>query len=138
MAGKPHRTDDDLRDAGFALSSTGINVLGRRHPAGRKHPAQDALAPDAMRRAVWRIVGGRLAFAVPATLLAAAGRLTTTRCVGLLTLSFAVMFASPRVTSGEHRRLRPYVVLDGAVAVAVGLAVFAPAPWLRRTMHPVH
>ncbi|KOG13374.1 hypothetical protein ADK34_30830 [Streptomyces viridochromogenes] len=26
----------------------------------------------------------------------------------------------------------------GTVAVAVGLAVIALAPWLRRTMHPVH
>lgn len=31
-----------------------------------------------------------------------------------------------------------YFTLNGAVAVVVALAVFAVAPWLRRTMHPVH
>ncbi|MFG3252081.1 peptide MFS transporter [Streptomyces sp. NPDC048172] len=31
-----------------------------------------------------------------------------------------------------------YFLLNGAVAVVVALAVFAVAPWLRRTMHPVH
>ncbi|MFA7767055.1 hypothetical protein ACGFNX_26290 [Streptomyces sp. NPDC048723] len=28
--------------------------------------------------------------------------------------------------------------LNGAAAVAVSVAVMAMAPWLRRTMHPVH
>jgi POT family proton-dependent oligopeptide transporter len=31
-----------------------------------------------------------------------------------------------------------YFGVNGAVAVLVGLAVIAAAPWLRRTMHPVH
>ncbi|MFJ9632037.1 peptide MFS transporter [Streptomyces sp. NPDC101175] len=31
-----------------------------------------------------------------------------------------------------------YFGVNGAVAVAAGLAVTAAAPWLRRTMHPVH
>ncbi|MEU9159261.1 peptide MFS transporter [Streptomyces sp. NPDC048424] len=156
MVGKLYRTDDDRRDAGFALYYMAINigafagplitgwlgehegwhwgfsaaalgmtaglvqyVLGRRHLAGRKHSAEYALAPDAMRRAVWRIVGGCLAFAALATLLAAAGWLTMDRFVDLLTLVsviapvvyFMVMFRSPRVTSEERGRLRPYVVL---------------------------
>ncbi|MFD9372935.1 peptide MFS transporter [Streptomyces sp. NPDC060020] len=156
MVGKLYRTDDDRRDAGFALYYMAINigafagplitgwlgehegwhwgfsaaavgmtaglvqyVLGRRHLAGRKHSAEYALAPDAMRRAVWRIVGGCLALAALATLLAAAGWLTMDRFVDLLTLVsviapvvyFAVMFRSPRVTGEERGRLRPYVVL---------------------------
>ncbi|WP_030722256.1 peptide MFS transporter [Streptomyces sp. NRRL S-237] len=156
MVGKLYRTDDDRRDAGFALYYMAINigafagplvtgwlgehkgwhwgfsaaavgmtagliqyVLGRRHLAGRKHSAEYALAPDAMRRAVWRIVGGLLAFAALATLAALVGWLTMGRFVDLLTLVsviapiayFVVMFRSPRVTREERGRLRPYVVL---------------------------
>ncbi|MEU9005169.1 peptide MFS transporter [Streptomyces sp. NPDC048551] len=156
MVGKLYRTDDQRRDAGFALYYMGINigafagplitawlgehqgwhwgfsaaaigmtfglvqyVLGRRHLAGRKHSAEYALAPDAMRRAVRWIIGGCLAFAVIATLLSVVGWLTMGRFVDLLTLVsviapavyFAVMFRSPRVTREERTRLRPYVVL---------------------------
>ncbi|MFE2288093.1 peptide MFS transporter [Streptomyces sp. NPDC059443] len=156
MVGKLYTTDDQRRDAGFALYYMGINigafagplitawlgdhkgwhwgfsaaalgmtagliqyVAGRRHLAGRKHSAEFALAPDAMRSAVWRIVGGILVFAALATLLAVLGWLTMGRFVDLLTLIsviapvvyFAVMFRSDRVTSEERGRLRPYVVL---------------------------
>ncbi|MFD9082713.1 peptide MFS transporter [Streptomyces erythrochromogenes] len=156
MVGKLYRTDDDRRDAGFALYYMAINigafagplitgwlgehkgwhwgfsaaavgmtaglvqyVLGRRHLAGRGRRAEYALAPDAMRRAVWWIAGGLLAAAALATLLAVAGWLTMDRFVDLLTLVsviapvayFAVMFRSPRVTREERGRLRPYVVL---------------------------
>lgn len=45
-------------------------AAGRRHLAGRKHSAEYALAPHAMRGAVWGITGGILAFAVFATRLA--------------------------------------------------------------------
>ncbi|MEV7561559.1 peptide MFS transporter [Streptomyces sp. NPDC089795] len=156
MVGKLYRTDDDRRDAGFALYYMAINigafagplvtgwlgehqgwhwgfsaaavgmtagliqyVLGRRHLAGRKHSAEYALAPDAMRRAVWWIVGGALACAALATVTALVGWLTMDRFVDLLTLVsviapiayFVVMFGSPRVTREERGRLRPYVVL---------------------------
>ncbi|WP_420708220.1 peptide MFS transporter [Streptomyces sp. NRRL S-244] len=156
MVGKLYRTDDDRRDAGFALYYMAINigafagplvtgwlgehqgwhwgfsaaavgmtaglvqyVLGRRHLAGRKHSAEYPLAPDAMRRAVRRIVAGLLAAGALATLMAALGWLTMGRFVDLLTLVsviapavyFAVMFRSPRVTREERGRLRPYVVL---------------------------
>ncbi|MGW6703655.1 peptide MFS transporter [Streptomyces sp. NPDC054956] len=156
MVGKLYRTDDQRRDAGFALYYMGINigafagplitawlgdhkgwhwgfsaaalgmtaglvqyVLGRRHLAGRKHSAEFALAPDAMRSAVTKIIAGLLAFAALATLLAVLGWLTMGRFVDLLTLIsviapivyFAVMFRSPRVTAEERGRLRPYVVL---------------------------
>ncbi|MEU6209335.1 peptide MFS transporter [Streptomyces sp. NPDC047023] len=156
MVGKLYRTDDDRRDAGFALYYMAINigafagplvtgwlgehqgwhwgfsaaaigmtaglvqyVLGRRHLAGRRHSAEYALAPAALRRAVRLIVGGGLAAAALATLLAVIGWLTMDRFVDLLTLVsvlapvvyFAVMFRSPRVTAAERGRLRPYVVL---------------------------
>ncbi|MEV7512901.1 peptide MFS transporter [Streptomyces sp. NPDC091201] len=156
MVGKLYRTDDDRRDAGFALYYMAINigafagplvtgwlgehqgwhwgfsaaaigmtaglvqyVLGRRHLAGRRHSAEYALAPAALRRAVRLIIGGALATAALATLLAVIGWLTMDRFVDLLTLVsvlapvvyFAVMFRSPRVTAAERGRLRPYVVL---------------------------
>ncbi|MET9851858.1 peptide MFS transporter [Streptomyces sp. NPDC006450] len=156
MVGKLYRTDDDRRDAGFALYYMGINigafagplitawlgehqgwhwgfsaaaigmtaglvqyVAGRRHLAGRKHSAEFALAPEAMRSAVTKIIGGIVAFAALATLLAVLGWLTMDRFVDLLTLVsviapivyFAIMFRSPRVTGEERGRLRPYVVL---------------------------
>lgn len=68
---------------------------------------------------MWRIVGGLLLVAVAATALALAGWLTMGRFVDLLTLIsviapivyFVVMFRSPRVTTAERGRLRPYVVL---------------------------
>lgn len=110
---------------GFSAAAVGMTagliqyVAGRRHLAGRKHSAEFALAPDAMRAAVRWIVLGLLAFAVLATVLASLGRLTMDRFVDLLTLVsviapvvyFAVMFRSPRVTREERGRLRPYVVL---------------------------
>lgn len=156
MVGKLYRTDDDRRDAGFALYYMGINigafagplvtgwlgdhaswhwgfsaaaigmtfgliqyVAGRRHLAGRKHAAEFALAPGPMRRALWLIGAGIVAFALLATVLALAGWLTMDRFVDLLTLIsviapvvyFVVMFRSPRVTAEERGRLRPYVVL---------------------------
>ncbi|WP_327305137.1 peptide MFS transporter [Streptomyces sp. NBC_01298] len=156
MVGKLYKTDDDRRDAGFALYYMGINigafagplitawlgehegwhwgfsaaaigmtagliqyVAGRRHLAGRKHSAEFALAPDAMRSAVIKIIAGILVFAALATLLAVLGWLTMGRFVDLLTLVsviapivyFAIMFRSDRVTAAERGRLRPYVVL---------------------------
>ncbi|WP_328879982.1 peptide MFS transporter [Streptomyces sp. NBC_00299] len=156
MVGKLYRTDDDRRDAGFALYYMAINigafagplvtgwlgdhkgwhwgfsaaaigmtlglvqyVAGRRHLAGRRHSAEFALSPDAMRRAIRLIVTGLAVTAAVAFLLAAAGWLTMDRFVDLLTLVsviapavyFAVMFSSPRVSPEERGRLRPYVVL---------------------------
>ncbi|MEU6363907.1 peptide MFS transporter [Streptomyces albidoflavus] len=156
MVGKLYRTDDDRRDAGFALYYMGINigaflgplitgwlgehqgwhwgfsaaavgmtlglvqyVLGRNHLAGRKHAAEFALPPTAMRRAVLLICGGLVAVAVIAGLLSLAGWLTLSRFVDALTLIsvlapiayFWVMFKSPRVTAAERGRLRPYIVL---------------------------
>lgn len=156
MVGKLYRTDDDRRDAGFALYYMAINigafagplitgwladhkgyhwgfsaaaigmtfgliqyVAGRRHLAGRKHAAEFALAPDAMRRAVRAIVVGAVVTALVAVALALTGWLTMDRFVDVLTLIsviapvvfFWVMFRSPRVTAEERGRLKPYIVL---------------------------
>ncbi|MFD5420678.1 peptide MFS transporter [Streptomyces sp. NPDC127069] len=156
MVGRLYRTDDERRDAGFALYYMAINigafagplvagwlgehqgwhwgfsaaaagmtaglaqyVLGRRRLPGRDGSATHALPPAARRTAVRRIAAAGLALAALATLLAAIGWLTMPRFVDLLTLVsviapvvyFTVMFRSPRVTTAERGRLRPYVVL---------------------------
>ncbi|MCX5410803.1 peptide MFS transporter [Streptomyces sp. NBC_00059] len=110
---------------GFSAAAFGMTlgliqyVAGRRHLAGRKHSAEYALAPDAMRRAVLLIVAGVVVAALVATALVLAGWLTIDRFVDVLTLIsviapvvyFVVMFRSPRVTPEERGRLRPYIVL---------------------------
>jgi POT family proton-dependent oligopeptide transporter len=110
---------------GFSAAAIGMTlglvqyVAGRRHLAGRKHSAEFALSPEAMRRAIRLIVTGLAFTAAVAFLLAAAGWLTMDRFVDLLTLVsviapavyFAVMFSSPRVPPEERGRLRPYVAL---------------------------
>ncbi|MCX5177610.1 peptide MFS transporter [Streptomyces virginiae] len=186
MVGKLYRTDDDRRDAGFALYYMAINigafagplvtgwlgehqgwhwgfsaaavgmtagliqyVLGRRHLAGRKHSAEYALAPDAMRRAVWRIVGSYLLLGLGDVLLETSGMSATSklapRAFGSQTM--ALWFLSLALANGIQAQVvklygqvsNPlYFGLNGAVAVAAGVVVMAMAPWLRRTMHPVH
>ncbi|MDI3385831.1 peptide MFS transporter [Streptomyces sp. B-S-A8] len=156
MVGKLYGTEDDRRDAGFALYYMGINigaflgplitgwlgehqgwhwgfsaaaigmtlgliqyVAGRRHLAGRRAAAEYALPPQAMRRAVLLIVVGLAGFALLGGVLSAVGWLTMERFVDLLTLIsviapvvyFVWMFRSPRVTTEERGRLRPYIVL---------------------------
>ncbi|MFG2139281.1 peptide MFS transporter [Streptomyces sp. NPDC048650] len=162
MVGKLYATDDERRDAGFALYYMGINigaflgplvtgwlgqkvgwhlgfsaaaigmtlglvqyVLGRRGLVGRKHSAEFALPPGAMKRAVWLMVGGGLLAAAVATALALTGRLTLDGAVDVLTavsviapvVYFTVMFRSPRVTADERGRLRPFIVLFAASVV---------------------
>ncbi|WP_443052671.1 peptide MFS transporter [Streptomyces sp. JV176] len=156
MVGKLYRTEDERRDAGFALYYMAINigaflgplvtgwlgdhaswhwafsaaavgmtlgliqyVAGRRHLAGRKHAAEFALAPAALRRAVRLMAAGAAVTAVVAVALALSGWLTVARFADILTVLsviapvvyFVVMFRSPRVTARERGRLRPYVVL---------------------------
>ncbi|MCX5204907.1 peptide MFS transporter [Streptomyces sp. NBC_00237] len=110
---------------GFSAAALGMTlgliqyVAGRRHLAGRKDRAEFALPPEKMRSTVRMIVIGLVAVAAVCTLLALVGWLTMSRFVDVLTLIsviapvvyFAVMFRSPRVTSEEKGRLRPYVVL---------------------------
>ncbi|WP_245654510.1 peptide MFS transporter [Streptomyces violens] len=162
MVGKLYATEDERRDAGFALYYMGINIgaflapliigwlgqkqgwhwgfsaaaigmtlgliqyiAGRKGLAGRKHSAEFALPQAAMRRATWLIAGGCVLVAAVATGLALAGWLTMDRTVDVLTVIsviapvvyFVVMFRSPRVSSEERGRLRPYLVLFAASVV---------------------
>lgn len=161
---KFYRTDDERRDAGFALYSMAINgvfagplitgwlgdhrgwhwgfsaaaigttfglvqyVLGRRRLARRKHAAEFAPDPDAMRRAIRPIVTGLVSTATIAVLLAAAGRLPMDRFVDLLTLVSVIAIG---------------VALGGLSFLLMALPTSghssdAASRGLRRTMHPVH
>ncbi|NLU70328.1 peptide MFS transporter [Streptomyces sp. HNM0574] len=168
MVGKLYTTEDERRDAGFALYYMGINigaflgplvagwlgqkqgwhwgfsaaavgmtlgliqyVLGRRDLAGRKHAAEYALPHAAMRRAVWLIVAGAVVLALVAVLLSGTGWLSMAKVVDLASFVsvlapvayFVVMFRSPRVSSEERGRLRPYIVLFAA-SVVFNLVLF--------------
>lgn len=136
-------------------------VAGRRHLAGRTRSAEFALAPDAMRRAVRGIVLGLPAVAVLAALSASLGRLNPDRFLETSGMSATTKLA-PAAFSSQTMSLRflslapangiqaqtvklyddvsqpAYFGVNGAIAVAAGLAVTALAPWLRRTTHPVH
>ncbi|MFD3802337.1 hypothetical protein ACFWSF_23935 [Streptomyces sp. NPDC058611] len=132
------------RHWGFSAAAIGMTfgliqyVLGRRRLAGHRHCAEFALAPAAMRRAVWRIVAGCVAFAAVAILPALAGRLTMALWFLSLALALANGIQAQVVKLYDQVSHPVHFGVDGAVAVAVGLAVLALAPWLRRTMHPVH
>ncbi|WKK24359.1 peptide MFS transporter [Streptomyces olivoreticuli] len=162
MVGQLYRSDDQRRDAGFALYYMAINigaflgpliagwlgqnkgwhwgfsaaavgmtlglvqyVMGRRNLPGRGGAPVGMLPPQAMRRARRLIACGLLTAAALAVLLGAAGVLTLGHAVNALTLVaavapvvyFTVMFKSPRVTTQERGRLRPYLVLFGASVV---------------------
>lgn len=168
MVGKLYATEDQRRDAGFALYYMGINigaflgplvsgwlgqkqgwhwgfsaaaigmtlgllqyVLGRRDLAGRRKAAEFALPPSAMRRALWLIAAGAVALVAVCVLLRGSGRLSMSDVVDLASavsvaapvVYFLVMFRSPRVSSEERGRLRPYVVLFAA-SVIFNLVLF--------------
>lgn len=112
---------------GFSAAATGTTfglaqyVLGRRHLAKRRHAAEYALAPPAMRRGIRLVVAGVVVVGVvvgvlvagaTATTFVTTGRLTTDRFIDLLTLVpviapvvySAVMSASRRGTSEERGR----------------------------------
>lgn len=125
---------------GLGLISAGTGLLkpNAASMVGRPYRTDDeyALAPDAMRRAVHRIVAGLLTAGALATLLAAVGWLT-----------MALWFLAPALANGIQAQVVKvygqvsapvYFGVNGGIAVLAGLAVIALAPWLRRTMHPVH
>lgn len=87
--GKLYRTDDERRDAGFALYYMAINI--------------GAFA------GLW-----------------------------FLSLALANGIQAQTVKLYDTVSKPAYFGVNGAIAVAAGLAVAAAAPWLRRTMHPVH
>ncbi|WP_424215445.1 peptide MFS transporter [Streptomyces sp. BI20] len=99
--------------------------------------------------AAWWIVGSYLLLGLGDVLLETSGMSATTKLApkAFSSQTMALWFLSLALANGIQAQVvkwygsvsNPvYFGVNGAVAVAVGLGVIALAPWLKRTMHPVH
>ncbi|MFJ9901975.1 peptide MFS transporter [Streptomyces sp. NPDC101152] len=97
----------------------------------------------------WWIVGSYLLLGLGDILLETSGMSATTKLAPAVFASqtMSLWFLSLALANGIQAQTvklyddvsKPaYFGVNGAIAVAAGLAVAAAAPWLRRTMHPVH
>ncbi|MEU1467449.1 peptide MFS transporter [Streptomyces sp. NPDC005761] len=104
---------------------------------------------DTYRMAAWWIVGSYLLLGLGDVLLETSGMSATTKLAprAFASQTMALWFLSLALANGIQAQIvklygevsNPvYFGVNGAVAVVAGLAVIAAAPWLRRTMHPVH
>ena len=107
------------------------------------HPSDDYLM------SAWWIVGSYLLLGLGDILLETSGMSATTKLapVAFSSQTMSLWFLSLALANGIQAQTvklyddvsKPaYFGVNGAIAVAAGLAVIALAPWLRRTMHPVH
>ncbi|MFF4506334.1 MFS transporter [Streptomyces sp. NPDC001401] len=107
------------------------------------HPGDDQLM------SAWWIVGSYLLLGLGDILLETSGMSATTKLapaafssqtMSLWYLSFALAggIQAQTVKLYDDVSKPAYFGVNGAIAVAAGLAVTEAAPWLRRTMHPVH
>jgi POT family proton-dependent oligopeptide transporter len=97
----------------------------------------------------WWIVGSYFLLGLGDILLETSGMSATTKLapVAFAGQTMSLWFLSLALANGIQAQTvklyddvsKPaYFGVNGAIAVAAGLAVMALAPWLRRTMHPVH
>ncbi|MEV0639236.1 peptide MFS transporter [Streptomyces sp. NPDC050619] len=97
----------------------------------------------------WWIVGSYLLLGLGDILLETSGMSATTKLapaafssqtmsLWFLSLALANGIQAQTVKLYDDVSQQAYFGVNGAVAIAAGLAVMAAAPWLRRTMHPVH
>ncbi|RFU87728.1 MFS transporter [Streptomyces triticagri] len=104
---------------------------------------------DTYKMAAWWIVGSYLLLGLGDILVETSGMSATTKLApqAFASQTMALWFLSLALANGIQAQVvklyddvsHPmYFGVNGAIAVAVGLAVIAAAPWLRRTMHPVH
>ncbi|MFJ8215082.1 peptide MFS transporter [Streptomyces sp. NPDC096033] len=100
---------------------------------------------EGFRMAAWWIVGSYLLLGLGDVLLETSGMSATTRlapsayagqtmALWFLSLALANGIQAQVVKAYGHVSTPVYFGVNGAVAVAAGLAVIAAAPWLRRTM----
>ncbi|OPG02432.1 MFS transporter [Streptomyces sp. GKU 895] len=98
---------------------------------------------------VWWIVGSYLLLGLGDVLLETSGMSATTKLApaAFSSQTMSLWFLSLALANGIQAQTvklyddvshPAYFGVNGAIAVAAGLAVMAAAPWLRRTMHPVH
>ncbi|MFJ6696131.1 peptide MFS transporter [Streptomyces sp. NPDC091272] len=104
---------------------------------------------DTYKMAAWWIVGSYLLLGLGDILLQTSGMSATTKLApkAFASQTMALWFLSLALANGIQAQTvklygqvsnPAYFGVNGAVAVAAGLAVIAAAPWLKRTMHPVH
>lgn len=104
---------------------------------------------DTYRMAAWWIVGSYLLLGLGDILLETSGMSATTKLApkAFASQTMALWFLSLALANGIQAQIvklygevsnPAYFGVNGAIAVLAGLAVIAAAPWLRRTMHPVH
>ncbi|MFJ5100905.1 peptide MFS transporter [Streptomyces sp. NPDC088554] len=104
---------------------------------------------DTYRMAAWWIVGSYLLLGLGDILVETSGLSASTKLAprAFASQTMALWFLSLALANGIQAQTvklygqvsQPaYFGVNGAIAVVAGLAVIAAAPWLRRTMHPVH
>ncbi|MFD0031199.1 peptide MFS transporter [Streptomyces sp. NPDC055059] len=104
---------------------------------------------DTYQMAAWWIVGSYLLLGLGDILLETSGMSATTKLApkAFSSQTMSLWFLSLALANGIQAQTvklygevsNPvYFGVNGAIAVAIGLVVVALAPWLRRTMHPVH
>ncbi|MCX4828693.1 peptide MFS transporter [Streptomyces sp. NBC_01016] len=104
---------------------------------------------DTYKMAAWWIVGSYLLLGLGDILVETSGMSATTKLApqAFASQTMALWFLSLALANGIQAQVvklygevsnPAYFGVNGAIAVAVGIAVIALAPWLRRTMHPVH
>ncbi|MFJ4838275.1 peptide MFS transporter [Streptomyces sp. NPDC088746] len=106
-------------------------------------------ADDTYKMAAWWIVGSYLLLGLGDILLETSGMSATTKLApkAFASQTMALWFLSLALANGIQAQIvklygevsnPAYFGVNGAIAVAAGVAVIAAAPWLKRTMHPVH
>ncbi|MFF1358096.1 peptide MFS transporter [Streptomyces sp. NPDC058297] len=104
---------------------------------------------DTYKMAAWWIVGSYLLLGLGDILLETSGMSATTKLApkAFSSQTMSLWFLSLALANGIQAQTvklygevsnPAYFGVNGAIAVAIGLVVVALAPWLRRTMHPVH
>ncbi|MEV0256441.1 peptide MFS transporter [Streptomyces sp. NPDC050732] len=106
-------------------------------------------ADDTYKMAVWWIVGSYLLLGLGDILVETSGMSATTKLApkAFASQTMALWFLSLALANGIQAQVvkvygevsnPAYFGVNGGIAVLAGIAVIALAPWLRRTMHPVH
>lgn len=106
-------------------------------------------ADDTYKMAAWWIVGSYLLLGLGDILVETSGMSATTKLApkAFASQTMALWFLSLALANGIQSQIvklygevsnPAYFGVNGAIAVVAGLAVIAAAPWLKRTMHPVH
>ncbi|MFI5807949.1 peptide MFS transporter [Streptomyces sp. NPDC051561] len=104
---------------------------------------------DTYKMAAWWIVGSYLLLGLGDVILQTSGMSATTKLApkAFSSQTMALWFLSLALANGIQAQTvklygkvsdPAYFGVNGAIAVAVGLAVIAAGAWLKRAMHPVH